>query len=197
LIRASDAHTWVEVFFPNYGWIPFEPTPDPLYPALDRSAFDTAPQGVPAPAPLPGASKANPGSGVARPSAGLVPGLTMAALALAVLALVLVLATIVARGPARLRNPETAWRRLGWLAARVGQRRRPSDTPVEFAGRLASAMPTLSRAITDLGQAYSQWCYRREGIADLQWRRADDAWRSLRAGMIRELVRPRQRRRPA
>lgn len=27
LIRESDAHSWVEVFFPDYGWIPFDPTP--------------------------------------------------------------------------------------------------------------------------------------------------------------------------
>ena len=25
-VKASDAHTWVEVFFPEYGWIQFEPT---------------------------------------------------------------------------------------------------------------------------------------------------------------------------
>lgn len=27
IIRASDAHAWVEVLFPNYGWITFDPTP--------------------------------------------------------------------------------------------------------------------------------------------------------------------------
>ena len=26
-VRASDAHTWVEVYFPTYGWISFDPTP--------------------------------------------------------------------------------------------------------------------------------------------------------------------------
>ncbi|MBI2815558.1 MAG: DUF3488 domain-containing protein [Acidobacteria bacterium] len=26
-VRASDAHAWVEVFFPSYGWVVFDPTP--------------------------------------------------------------------------------------------------------------------------------------------------------------------------
>src|SRR5580700_9466095 len=27
IVRASDAHVWVEIFFPGYGWITFDPTP--------------------------------------------------------------------------------------------------------------------------------------------------------------------------
>ncbi len=27
IVRASDAHSWVEVYFPEYGWITFDPTP--------------------------------------------------------------------------------------------------------------------------------------------------------------------------
>ena len=33
-VRESDAHTWPEVYFPGYGWIPFEPTPSE--PPLER-----------------------------------------------------------------------------------------------------------------------------------------------------------------
>lgn len=27
IVRASDAHAWVEAYFPNYGWVSFDPTP--------------------------------------------------------------------------------------------------------------------------------------------------------------------------
>ncbi|RCW41108.1 transglutaminaseTgpA domain-containing protein [Paenibacillus prosopidis] len=46
-IRNSDAHSWVEVFFPGYGWIPFEPTAGfslPSYAMEDGSATDSQPE---------------------------------------------------------------------------------------------------------------------------------------------------------
>jgi transglutaminase-like putative cysteine protease len=39
IIRGRDAHSWVEVFFPEYGWVTFDPTPSaPLEPGSDISA---------------------------------------------------------------------------------------------------------------------------------------------------------------
>jgi protein-glutamine gamma-glutamyltransferase len=36
IVRARDAHSWVEIFFPGYGWITFDPTP----------GSDAAPEGI-------------------------------------------------------------------------------------------------------------------------------------------------------
>jgi len=39
IVRASEAHTWVEVYFPNYGWSTFDPTPpDPNPTSLLRTS---------------------------------------------------------------------------------------------------------------------------------------------------------------
>src|SRR2546422_3079635 len=39
VVKEQDAHAWVEVYFPQYGWIEFEPTPSqPPFPRVDTSA---------------------------------------------------------------------------------------------------------------------------------------------------------------
>jgi len=39
LVRTRDAHAWVEVFFPGYGWLPFEPTPGRVNPLADAGTY--------------------------------------------------------------------------------------------------------------------------------------------------------------
>src|SRR5260370_36277546 len=36
VVRSEDTHTWVEVYFPKYGWIQFEPTHDNVYAPTPR-----------------------------------------------------------------------------------------------------------------------------------------------------------------
>ncbi len=40
LIKESDAHSWVEVHFPTYGWVSFDPTPEGVDPDQEEGVFN-------------------------------------------------------------------------------------------------------------------------------------------------------------
>jgi protein-glutamine gamma-glutamyltransferase len=55
LVNDRDAHAWVEVYFPKYGWLPFEPTPGAHVPtdtSTSSPAFSKAFQGAGITGPL-------------------------------------------------------------------------------------------------------------------------------------------------
>ena len=66
-VTTDNAHAWVEVLFPTYGWLAFEPTPgrtNPIANSYDNpSTVCSAPQGCGPDRPIPGGGARNPGSG--------------------------------------------------------------------------------------------------------------------------------------
>ena len=195
LYREKNAHLWVEVFFPQYGWIPFEPTanrdqlgygdlePQPEEPALPTPvptppppvAEATPPPPVETPPQEPPAAAPNLFADPAR-LASLV-GIVLAAL-LAVGGLGAVIAWFAGlRGLSPVSSLYARSLRAGnWL----GVAPTVSLTPREYADRVGRVVPSAQGPARVVADLYTQERYsgrRPDGDA---MQAARSAWRDLR-----------------
>jgi transglutaminase-like putative cysteine protease len=204
-VSSNDAHTWVEAYFPHYGWIPFEPTPPSQagdYQPFGRGALGAA--GVPGtgttPAAAPTAVASKPNAQAAVGVAAQASGGRAVLMGLVgfVVALLLVLA-LFATWFLRPRNVRGVWRRIGIIGRLVGVPRDRALTFDEYVDHLTAALP---------GAGTAAWPQRLaaelRGIATISDRtfysppteRSDDA--SLKRAWRRvALLAPRLSRRPA
>lgn len=142
IVTKADAHAWVEVYFPGYGWVEFEPTAS--RPPIERPA-ESGPMEWPEPEePLgPQEPPSAMGSRVAQ-------FLRMGVLgSLAVAALVGIVWSVADGWRLRLITPAatvaTLYRRLQRHGRRLGVPMREGDTPYEFATSFAKHFAALAR----------------------------------------------------
>jgi Transglutaminase-like superfamily len=150
-VTTNDAHSWVEAYFPHYGWVPFEPTPPSQlgnYQPFLRAGASTPPppSGPPTPKPSHTAhptASAKPAApvghlgdstgGPALPRAlagGMLGGLGA-----------LIVAVVAMAWFVRPRSMGGVWRRVGLLGRALGVRRDRSLTYDEYARRVGAAVP--------------------------------------------------------
>lgn len=169
LVRENDAHTWPEVWFPGYGWIPFEPTPSE--PPLNRG--DEAPSPYGEDIPLWERERLERERNIPEdvnvpntPRQGTVPLPLWRRRALPLYAFLLpfllLLAYALYRRYRPLRSGPTVpqiYRHLVRWARRLGIPITPAWTPQEVGSTLGGRVPALRPWILDVVRVYQAWLY--------------------------------------
>ncbi len=201
VVRQQNAHAWVEAYFPQYGWIEFEPTPseqpfgriddvapDPVTPASDGGADSGAMVEDPALGLEDFFLGTDPGEFTAFVEERIDPRPFLSVLA----ALLLGLALVYARFQLRFRGAapiDAAWGKTQLLGAYAGVPHRPSQTAYEYADVLGRAEPRIAGEVRDIARARVIEIYTAGGASGEEQSRASDNWSTVAKVLIQRLPR--------
>jgi len=199
VVKELAAHAWVAVYFPNYGWIEFEPTPS-------QAPFLRIDSDLISGANLPGDIGQEPNdpdlipgerSGLGQQE--LVPGedanggnaLPERFDPLPLIALLIGLFTLLLLGYARFQLRfrgappiDAAWGKARLLAQYAGHHPDPAQTTYEYAAMLGAAVPDTKTAILEIAEARINDRYTVAGASADDASRALAAWRRLARTLV-------------
>jgi hypothetical protein len=199
-IRRSQAHAWVEAWFPGVGWVDFDPTaggvgqPQAIPEGPAVAPPTPAPSGAaPAPTRSPGREDEEPAGPV--DGGGFTPTRTpgIGPTIMVVIPLLIVLSVL---GFAWLRRrvgnpaqPEVVYRTVARIAGRLGHPRRPTQTVYEYLGSLSDTVPSARPELQLVAQATVETTYGRRRLNPDRLAALGDAQRRLRFALLRLLLR--------
>lgn len=211
IVRKDNAYSWVEVFFPGYGWINFNPTADrpqggadglgsigfqpsaepfiepnldELFPGPDADAINGGDVGA--------ALAENPEVHNGLPWT-LILSLAGALAAMAAIALSGRVAWNWGLGG--LDGRTRLWAKVQRLAGWAGLGSRAAETPREWSKRLGKAIDREPEAV-QLSDAYEESRYGRPDLVRIDDADTDASYTSLRNALVAKLTRRKSRRRP-
>jgi transglutaminase-like putative cysteine protease len=205
VVRSEDAHTWVEVYFPKYGWIQFEPTHDNVYTPIPRGlsggsnaclhdlGCDTVGPGSGSSGTIPSPSAEargfrDPGSTPTGGGGFQIPDASTLTKIVGIVLAVLLFAFAAAARYLRPRTVMGVWRRALALARLAGADQRLGETPLELGRRLAGTFPEASDQMRSLTNGFVVAAYAPPEVAKSARASVMEAWSALRPLLLRRAL---------
>jgi Transglutaminase-like superfamily/Domain of unknown function (DUF4129) len=206
-VRGEDAHTWVESYFPKYGWIPFEPTPD------TNSGYLPISRGTQGQTPCLKDTSCDPGSGTTTPIGATLPsptprgprdpslappsqtsfsfGLPDAGTTTEIVGVLLAIVLLALAAAARYLRPRSVmgvWKRMLALSGLAGLKLRPGETPLELGRRMQKSFPEAFEPAGALTGAFAVAAYAPPDVAGSTRSSVMEAWTELRPLLLRRVM---------